>query len=125
MLAHPSARTLSWFLLRTMVPRLLVFCVGAGTVTIGSAMAVHPSAKVGTLPGEPAPIEMPSWTAADAVAYPGCGPASSWPRGVPARSVVVHSFRDDARRQVGFDLAWTLNHNDTEVDDLWVLGVCD
>jgi hypothetical protein len=38
--------------------------------------------------------------------------------------VVVQVLRDGRHLEVGFDRAWRLNHNGTEVDDLWVLGVC-
>jgi len=51
-------------------------------------------------------------------------PSAVWPTGTPADFVVVHSFRTDDHRKIAFDVAWRLNHNDTDVDDVWVIGVC-
>ena len=36
----------------------------------------------------------------------------------------MHRYADGARLRIGFDRAWALNHDDTEVDDLEVLGAC-
>jgi len=125
-------RTFKSFVLRVLVPRALVFGAGATMLLVGQAMAVSPSVGPSGPPlTEPAgqPSEQvlagpPSWTAADAAAYPGCVRSAAWPTGRPAERVVVHSFREDRHRALAFDVAWRLNHNDTEADDVWVVGVC-
>lgn len=124
MSGRPRTRTLKSFVLRVVLPRAVVFGVGAAILVLGQAMAVNPSAHSSGVPDELVVVEPPSWTAADDAAYPGCRPSSAWPTGRPADFVVVHSFREDAHRKVGFDAAWRSNHNDTEADDLWVVGVC-
>ena len=123
MLLRPKTRTLKSFALRALVPRTVVFGVGATILALGHAIAVNPTAHSESLPTEPS-VEAPAWTAADITAYPGCIPSAAWPSGTPAEFVVVHSFREDSHQKVAFDLAWRLNHDDTEVDDVWVVGVC-
>ena len=115
-------------MLRMMVARLAVFSAAASMLVLGHAMAVDPSAHADVAPGaavaDAAVSVAPTWTPADAAAYPGCVSSADWPAGRPAPYVVVHSFRDDAHRKVSFDAAWRANHDETEVDDVWVLGVC-
>jgi hypothetical protein len=121
-------RTLRSFVLRAVVPRLVAFLGIAAMVGVGQAMAVSPSAEfTGPTPGaalQPVPQAAPAWTPADAQAFPGCRPAADWPTGTPAAYVVVHSFREDRHRRMAFDAAWRANHDETEADDVWVIGVC-
>jgi len=116
------------FVLRVVLSRLAVFGAGASMVVLAHAMAVdpstHPDAAPGAAVADAAVAGPPTWTRADAAAYPGCVSSADWPAGRPAPYVVVHSFRDEAHRKVSFDAAWRANHDDTEVDDVWVLGVC-
>lgn len=123
MLPRPKTRTLKSFALRTIVPRVVVFGAVGAMFALGQAMAINPTAHSEGLLDEPV-VEVPAWTAADASAYPGCVPSAAWPSGAPADFVVVHSFRADEDQKIAFDRAWQVNHNDTEVDDVWVLGVC-
>jgi hypothetical protein len=124
MKGRPRTRTFTSLVLRVLVPRALLFGAGAAMLVLGQAMAVSPSAHSSSLPDEEVVSAPPSWTAADAAAYPGCVPLVSWPAAAPADFVVVHSFRADAHRKVAFDAAWAANHDDTEANDVWVLGVC-
>ena len=124
MLLRPKPRTFKSFVLRAIVPRAVLFALGAGILALGHAIALTPSANSSAQPPAPTASRPPVWTAADATAYPGCESAADWPAGTPAGFIVVHSFRDDEDRRMAFDLAWRVNHNDTEVDDVWVLGVC-
>ena len=117
-------RTLRSFLLRVVVPRLVAFLGIAAMLGVGQAMAVAPSALSTGLPPERVAPATPAWTAHDAQAFPGCRPAAAWPSGTPAAYVVVHSFREDRHRTMAFDVAWRANHDDTEADDVWVIGVC-
>jgi len=87
-------------------------------------MALEPSADPSASLVEQVADAPPAWTPADATAYPGCVPLSAWPSGKPAPYVVVQSVREDTHHRVAFDRAWQLNHNATETDDVWVLGVC-
>lgn len=118
-------RTLRSFLLRVVVPRLVVFVGAAGMLGVGQAMAVNPSAgEIAHVPGHAEAQPAPSWTTADARAFPRCRPAKEWPSGTPVAYVVVHDFREDRHRLMAFDAAWRANHDDSEADDVWVLGVC-
>lgn len=117
---RPKPRTLTSFLLRVLLPRTVLFGVGAAILGLGQVLAVNPSAAL----AEDTGVQTPTWTAEDRAAHPECTPASDWPAGAPAEHVVVHSFRDGLHHKVRFDRAWDANHNDTEVDDSWVLGVC-
>lgn len=108
-------------LVRVLVPRIVLF--GVVTTTLGLARLL----SVDTSPPsalERLPLVMPSWTVTDQRAHPGCVPSVAWPEGSPAGSLVTYSFRDHRRRKVSFAEAWRRNHDRTEVDDVWVLGVC-
>jgi hypothetical protein len=94
------------------------------TLVLGQAMGVASASPSSSIPAGQRAAPLPSWSAADAASYPGCVPLSAWPKGALADFVVVHRFRDGVRTKVAFDTAWAANHNDTEVDDMWVLGVC-
>jgi len=123
-----GARTLKSVVLRVVVSRLAVFVAAATMFVLGHALAVDPAARPDAAPGaavaDAAASAPPTWTRADAAAYPGCVSSADWATGRPAAYVVVHSFRDDAHRMVSFDAAWRANHDDTEVNDVWVLGAC-
>jgi hypothetical protein len=124
MLLRPKKRTLRSLVLRTLAPRLAVFGAGVAMLAVGQAMAVDPAAQSTLLPAERVAGAVPSWTPADASTYPGCVPSAAWRTGTPAGFVVVQAVRDGRHHKVAFDRAWQLNHDDTEVDDLWVIGVC-
>jgi hypothetical protein len=117
-------RTLRSFLLRIVVPRLVGFLGVAAMFGLGQAMAVSPSAHSSVLPPERAVQVAPAWTAADAQDFPGCRPAAAWPSGTPAAYLVVHSYRQGRHVKMAFDVAWQANHDDTEANDVWVIGVC-
>jgi hypothetical protein len=50
--------------------------------------------------------------------------SSVWPAEQVASSLVVYRFRDHTLRRMPFATAWQANHDDTEVDDVWVVGAC-
>lgn len=113
-------RTLTFFLAFIVLPRTVLFGTLAGALLLGQAMAVDPlAAEV-----DGSPMRIPVWTAADAAAQPGCVSSADWPEGRLADSVVVHSFRDGLNERMAFDAAWRVNHNATETDDVWVVGIC-
>ena len=113
-------RTFRSVLLRTLIPRTVGFAALAAALLVGQAMAVNPSsAPIGSLP-TPAPV----WTAAIQAADPGCVPSAQWPAGKPASAVIAHRFSDGSTDRIAFDTAWSLNHDATESNDVWVLGVC-
>jgi hypothetical protein len=121
---QPRTTTLRRIVLRTLVPRAALFAGGVATLLLGQAMAVAPSAhSSGAASGDLA-VRMPAWTVADAAAHPGCVPSTAWPAEQVAAYLVVHAFRDGLDRTMSLDAAWAANHNDTEVDDVWVVGVC-
>lgn len=115
-----TPRTLRGVLLRVLVPRATVFALVVLVLALGRAMAVEPSAA----PFEQIPTGLPVWSLAEQAAQPDCVPAAQWPTGKPGSAVVVHRFSDDSTQRLAFDAAWRLNHNATEVDDVWVLGIC-
>jgi hypothetical protein len=115
-----TPRTLRGVLLRVLLPRTTAFAMVVLVVMLGRAMAVAPSAA----PFEAIPTGEPTWSAAEQAAEPDCVPSADWPTGTPGSAVVVHRFSDDSTQRLPFLTAWRLNHNDTEVDDVWVLGVC-
>jgi hypothetical protein len=115
-------RTFASTVVPMLVTRVAVFGVGAGVLALGHLLA--PISSSAAVPADDTARQLPSWTASDATAHPGCVPFSSWPAGVPAEFLVVHSFRDNVHRKVAFDAAWADNHDDTEVDDVWVVGAC-
>ncbi|MET3963171.1 hypothetical protein ABIE44_003105 [Marmoricola sp. OAE513] len=113
-------RSLRLQVLRLLAVRVVGFGALVATVLIGQMVAVRPSAA----PFETTPSALPSWTAADQAGNPDCVPAAAWPAGSPATAVVAHSFSDDLTRRIDFDDAWAANHNATDTDDVWVLGIC-
>jgi hypothetical protein len=115
-------RTFGSAVVQMLVTRVAVFGVGAAVLALGHLLA--PISSSAAVPADDTARPLPSWTAADAAANPGCVPFSSWPAGAPAEFLVVHSFRDNVHRKVAFAAAWADNHDDTEVDDVWVVGVC-
>jgi len=119
--SQPTYRTLRSLLLRVLVCRVVMFGVATTILGLAHVLSVDPSAQTSA---RQVPTWRPSWTAADRRAHPRCVPSASWPEGKPAAFIVVYSFRDHVRRKVTFADAWARNHNATEVDDIWVLGVC-
>jgi hypothetical protein len=113
------ARTFRSVLLRVLLLRVVMFAVLTTTLGITQLVPVQAAALVLETPSP-----MPSWTATDLRAHPRCVPSASWPEGQPAEVLVVYRFRDQQRHEVAFADAWEDNHNATEVDDVWVLGVC-
>jgi hypothetical protein len=111
------------FVLRALLPRTVAFAGGASILVLGHAMAVDPSAHSDAASSDMV-AAAPSWTPADTAGYPGCVPSAAWPAGRPASYLVVHRIRDDTDLKMPFDDAWRANHDETEVDDVWVLGVC-
>jgi hypothetical protein len=123
MLPQRKSRTFQSFVLRALVPRVLVFGACAAFLAVGQAMAVDAAAQSEAVITEQATLS-PSWSMADAASYPGCVPASEWVTGTPAPAVVVVGLSVPGHRKIEFGRAWTLNHNDSPADDVWVLGVC-
>ena len=121
--ARPKPRTLKSLVLRVVVPRLLLFGAVATMLGLGQALAVDPSAQSSALPERHASA-VPAWQPTDERTFPGCRAMAAWPTGTPAAYLVVHSFRDGRTTRMAFDTAWARNHDDTEVDDVWVIGVC-
>ncbi len=117
-------RTFRYLVLRMVVLRASAFVAVAGVILFGQALAAHSPARSAAVPVEQVVDTPPVWTTADAAAHPGCVPLQSWPAGKPAPYVVVQSVRDTGHQRVAFDVAWQENHNATEADDVWVLGVC-
>jgi hypothetical protein len=112
------------FVLRVLVPRLALFSAASAMVAAGYAMSPHLSAGASTSGADRAG-SLPAWSAADEAAHPECTPAGDWPEGKAAPAVVVQVVRDSVHRRLAFDATWRRNHNRTEVDDVWVLGICD
>ena len=111
-------------LLRTVVLRTVAFAAVAAVVALGHVLGGNQAARTSALPVEHAVEVPPVWTLADAASNPGCVAVSEWESGRPAPVLVVQRVRDAVHRRIAFDRAWRINHNDTEADDLWVLGVC-
>lgn len=115
-----APRTLWSCVARVLVPRLALFGALGSALLVGNAMSLSPSAA----PLEQLPDAKPTWSATERAAEPDCLPAADWPSGKPGSEVVVHRFSDGSTQRVDFLRAWRQNHNKTEVDDVWVLGVC-
>lgn len=115
-----APRTLWSQVVRVLTPRLVIFGALASALLVGNAMSLSPSAA----PLDQTPPMMPAWSAADRAAEPDCLPAADWPAGKPGAAVVVHRFSNGSVERVPFLDAWRENHNDSEADDVWVLGVC-
>lgn len=115
-----APRTFGSQVARVLVPRLALFGALSSALLVGNAMSLSPSAA----PLEQLPVEVPTWSAAERAAEPDCIPESAWPAGEPAAAVVVHRFDEDRTVRMDFADAWDVNHNQTETDDVWVLGIC-
>lgn len=113
-------RTFRALLMRALIPRTIGFAAISAALLVGQAMAVSPSSA----PIESLPTVAPIWTPAIAAAHPGCVPSAQWPAGRPAAAVIAHRFSDDTTDRIAFDVAWSLNHDSSESNDVWVLGVC-
>jgi hypothetical protein len=118
------SRTFESVVVRVFAPRLAMFGAVAATFVLGQAMGITSASPSSSVPAERQVRSLPSWTIAETAAYPDCVPLSAWPKGALADFVVVHRFRDGVRTKVAFATAWAANHDGTEVDDMWVLGVC-
>jgi hypothetical protein len=117
-------RTFASVVVRVFAPRFAMFGAVVATLVLGQMLGMSSALSSSSTPAKEPAHPMPSWTVAETAAYPGCVPLSAWPKGATADFVVVHRFRDGVRTKVRFATAWAANHNGTEVDDLWVLGVC-
>jgi hypothetical protein len=72
-----------------------------------------------------APTAPPQWTARDAAAFRQCRPMAAWPHHQIPTSLVVQRVADEGHSlRMPFDRAWAINHDRTEVDDVYVLGAC-
>lgn len=120
MFRRTEGRTLGSYVARTLLPRTVVFGALSAALLVGNAMAVDPLAA----PADSGTTALPTWSAEVAAAHPECVDASTWPEGRPAETVIAYSFQDQVADAVPFDRAWAINHNATEVDDLWVIGIC-
>lgn len=60
---------------------------------------------------------VPSWTKADAKAFPGCSDHK-----VLGDVIVVHT--DASRERLSFDTAWKITHDNNTANDVWVIGWC-
>jgi hypothetical protein len=118
-----AKKTLRATALRLLLPRLVVFLTGCLVLAFGQALTVAPSTGASAATAD-LTLRVPAWSDADQRQHPECTPAADWPAARPAAAVVVESVRDGVHRRISFDRAWRLNHNGTDVDDLWVLGVC-
>lgn len=117
---RPQQRSLSSYVARALIPRAVLFGAMACALLVGQAMSVDPLASTAGYQ----PAVRPTWTSADGTANPGCISARAWHAGDVAKSVVA--YRSGATRsvQLPFDTAWRLNHDATEVNDVWVVGLC-
>ena len=113
-------RSLGSYVARTLLPRTVIFGALSAALLVGNAMSVDPLAA----PADSTATALPTWTSEVAAAHPDCVDVAAWPEGRPAETVVAYSFQGQAADEVAFDRAWALNHNASEADDLWVLGVC-
>lgn len=109
--------------MRVLLPRVAMFGSLAACLAVGHVMAMNTSAHAAGR-GQREAEHRPAWHPGYAAQYPGCVPSYAWPTGQLASSLVVYSYRDHVRRRVPFAAAWHANHNATEVDDVWVIGVC-
>ncbi|HET6154194.1 MAG TPA: hypothetical protein VFE15_14700 [Marmoricola sp.] len=112
-------RSFRAYLLRMLITRSLALMAVGACLLIGQAMAVNTTSSPVQQP-EP----LPHWTAADATAFPGCSPLTSWPKGVVAPPLVVHRFSDGSTVRMPFGPAWDANHDGTDANDVLVLGIC-
>ena len=122
MLPRPRSRTLKSFVMRALLTRVAPFVAVAAMVLVGRALGPEQSAQLAETATSQTPA--PTWTAADWTDHPECVPLAEWPTGTPAGFVVVQAVGTTVHTRLAFDRAWQLNHNATEVDDVWVLGVC-
>lgn len=121
---RPRSRTFRSLVARVVLARVAVFGALALTIALGQAIAVNSSAHPSDHEPAGSASHRPSWQPEYAAEYPGCVSTTVWPAEQIASSLVVYSFRDHARHRMPFATAWGANHNDTEVDDVWVVGVC-
>lgn len=65
-----------------------------------------------------APVNVPTWKSSDAKF--GC---TEFPVEKIHTNVLIVNQHNE-RQVISFDEAWDRSHNDTKVDDLWVIGFC-
>jgi hypothetical protein len=122
MLLRPRSRTLKSFVLRALMTRVVPFVAVAAMVLLGRTLGPDQSAQLAETATSQTPT--PTWTAADWTDHPECVPSAEWPTGTPAGFVVVQAVGTTVHTKLAFDRAWEQNHNASEVDDVWVVGVC-
>ena len=115
-----APRPLWAHVLRLVVVRTVGGCLLLGAILCGQAMAMQPTratldATIGA--------DAPTWSAAEATAYPDCVAAADWPANTWGSAVIGFDAAGTTSR-VDFDEAWERSHNHTETDDLTVLGIC-
>jgi hypothetical protein len=113
-------RALGPHLLRLLITRSLAFVTVVGVLLLGQMIAVNPTSA----PLDPLPSTFPSWTATDQSTYPYCMAEADWPQGKFAPEVIVYQFSDSSTYRIAFAQAWKVNHDQTDVNDLWVIGIC-
>jgi hypothetical protein len=117
---RPRPRTFRALLARLVLVRTAVLAVVAAAIVLGHTLGTAVSSH-GLVPYDD---PQPTWTGQESLAFPGCVATTAWdPEQVPS-ALVVYAFGDDVRLKMTFERAWRLNHNQTEVDDVQVLGAC-
>lgn len=115
-----AQRTIRSHVLRLLVVRTVGSALLIALVLVGQAMVIQPSrAELEALPGV-----VPTWSMLEQSAYPGCVRAEDWPPDTWGAAVVGYSREQGRTSLVDFDRAWEINHNDSESDDLAVVGIC-
>lgn len=122
MIVRTRKTTLKAIVLRVLASRLALLLGVFVVLAFGHPLVAGVSTGTAVITARQPPA--PSWSTADAREHPECTPAADWPAGRLAPYLVVQAVRDGVHRKLSFDRAWRLNHNSTEVDDVWVLGVC-
>ncbi|MCX6395465.1 MAG: hypothetical protein NTV23_03160 [Propionibacteriales bacterium] len=115
-----APRTIRSHVARLLVVRTVGSVVLVATALFGQSLAMQPSGadlEAGPVPATVRPV-------LDRVAYPDCVRPQDWPANTWGASVIAYSATDGRTRQVSFDRAWEVTHNDTEADDVTVLGIC-
>lgn len=115
-----APRTIRSHVLRLLVVRTLGSVVLIALVLVGQSMVIQPSrAELDALPGM-----APRWSILEQSAYPGCVRVDDWPPNTWGSAVVAYNPEQGRTTRVDFDRAWEINHNESESDDLKVLGIC-
>jgi hypothetical protein len=115
-----TPQTLRGRLVRLLVVRMIAFGTVVSVLLIGQVFTLSPTSA----PFESEPSTVPTWNATIAAVYPDCVDAAAWPKGAPASAVVAHRYADGTTAKIDFKTAWDVTHDDSDVNDLWVLGIC-